>query len=205
MAKKLMNEAERFLLEHWDDARLLEETMKGVRTKYKEVFQKVVEAVTEGHPELDTNRTCLTQSWTHGFTAFGRTEWPRTRYGTPSGLWVGGLRLEELAAEDSEPPYACIWFPQRTTSLDCDAARIVMNEAAEELLKPEELKGVTTSPDENEVDVLLYLPAPSKGELLGALSGGDDQRFVQLFVSQFDMMARFVPVLDKVFLKKGNP
>jgi hypothetical protein len=39
MAKELLNEAERFLLERWGDARLLEESMEGVRTKYKEVFE----------------------------------------------------------------------------------------------------------------------------------------------------------------------
>jgi hypothetical protein len=43
------------------------------------------------------------------------------------------------------------------------------------------------------------MAGPSKVELLGALSDGDGQRFVELIASQFDLMARFVPVLDKVF------
>ena len=61
MAKELMNEAERFLLERWGEARLLEETMEGIRTKYKGVFQRIIDAVKDGHPELDTQRSYPTQ------------------------------------------------------------------------------------------------------------------------------------------------
>jgi hypothetical protein len=46
------------------------------------------------------------------------------------------------------------------------AARVVVYEAAKELLTPEELKG-TTSPGEDQV--LLYLAAPSKRQLLDGL------------------------------------
>jgi hypothetical protein len=76
MAKELLNEAERFLVERWAEARLLEEAMEGVRTKYKERFQKVIDAVTAVHPELDANAVYLTQSWTDGFIGFGRKSWP---------------------------------------------------------------------------------------------------------------------------------
>lgn len=195
MPKELLNEAERFLLEHWEDARLLEESMEGVRTKYKEVFQRIIDAVTEAHPELDAQRSAVTQFWTDGCIGFGRKSWPGGESNWPSGLWLNGLRLEELAAEDSEPPYASIWVP-RKSNLDFDAARVAVKEVAKNLLTPEELKG-TVSPESGEE--LLFLPAPQKRELLGALSDGNGQGFVALFVSQFDLMARFVPVLDKVF------
>jgi hypothetical protein len=198
MSKELLNEAERFLLERWGEARLLEESMEGVRTKYKEVFQRVIDAVTENHPELDANKVYPTQFWGVGSVGFGRKSWPGGESSWPSGLWVENLRLEVLAADDSEPPYAYIWVPKKSkSSLDYDAARAAVKEAAKDLLTPEELKG--TSSAESGEEVLLYLPAPSKDALLGALADGDGQRFVELFVSQFDMMARFVAVLDKVF------
>ena len=41
MAKRLMNEAERFVLENWEEARRLEECMARIRTKYKELCQRV--------------------------------------------------------------------------------------------------------------------------------------------------------------------
>jgi hypothetical protein len=200
MSKELMNEAERFLLERWGEARLLEQSMEGVRTKYKALFERIIEAVTEGHPELDANACALTQSWTQGQIAIGRKSWPgaesNTRVWLACGLWVLNVQLEVLAAEDSEPPIAMIDGAKKS-NLDFDAARVVVKQAAMELLTPEELKQTewTESGDKN----LLYLPAPSKRQLLDALSNGDGQPFVELFVSQFDMMARFVPVLNKVF------
>ncbi len=197
MAKELLNEAERFLVEHWAEARLLEESMEGVRTKYKEVFQKIIEAVTESHPELDANAVYPTQFWGSGYIGFGRKVWPAGGGRWPSGLWVENLRLEILAAEDSESPYAYIILSHKSKSnFDLDAARVAVSAASKELLTPEESKGTS---DGDYGNVLLWLPAPSKGELLHALGEGDGQGFVSLFVSQFDMMARFVPVLDKVF------
>ena len=195
MPKELMNEAERFLLEQWADARLLEESMEGVRTKYKELFQRTVNAVTESHPELNANAVYPTQFWGSGCVGFGRKSWPRGESDWPPGLWLWTLRLEKLTAEDSEPPYASIWIPKKC-NLDFAAARIAVNGAAKEVLTPEELKD-TESEDSGEH--LLWLPVPSKRQLLGALSEGDGEKFVELFVFQFDLMARFVPVLDKVF------
>jgi hypothetical protein len=167
--------------------------MEGVRTKYKELFQRIIDAVTEAHPELDAQRSRVTQFWAEGYIGFGRKSWP---FGANwhSGFWVENLRLEVLAAEDSVPPAAYIWAP-RKSNLEFDAARVAVKKAAIDLLTPEELKAT----GEESGEVLLNLPAPSKRELLDALSDGDGQKFVKLFVSHFDMAARFVPVLDKVF------
>jgi hypothetical protein len=110
---------------------------------------------------------------------------------------LGNLRLEELTAEDSDCPAAYIWFSNKSKSdLNCEAARVALDIAAKDLLSVEELKGTKSA---NTDDVLLYLPSPSKGALLRALAEGDGKGFVDLFISQFDLMARFVPVLDKVF------
>jgi hypothetical protein len=196
MPKELLNEAERFLLEHWGEARLLEESMEGVRTKYKEVFQRIIDAVTQAHPELDAYALALTQSYTDGQIAFGRKSWPGGESNNPrwlaSGLWVLNVRLELLTAEDSEAPIAFIDGAEKS-NLDFDAARVAMKEAAKQLLTEEELNHTGGAESD---EVLLNLPAPSKRQLLDALSDGDGQKFVNLFVSHFDMAARFVPVLD---------
>ena len=135
--------------------------------------------------------------WGAGCIGFGRKSWPGGESDWPAGLWVWDLRLEVLAAEDSAPPSSSIWAPKKAKSnLDVDAARVALNTAAKELLTPEQLKG-TASGESGEH--LLWLPAPSKRELLDALSDGDAQKFVVLFVSQIDLMALFVPVLDKLF------
>jgi hypothetical protein len=198
MAKQLLNEADRYLREHWADARLLEKSMEDVRSKYKEVFERIAAAVSEVHPELDARRIAVTQFWGKGHIGFGRKSWPGGETSWPSGLWVDNLRLEVLAAEDSEPPYAHIWVPMNSkANIDYHAARAAVKNAAKDLLSPEVLQR-TIGPESFE-DVLFCLPAPSKRELLCALADGDGQGFVELFVSQFELMARFVPVLDKVF------
>jgi hypothetical protein len=38
MPKELLNEAEKFLLSRWSEARSLEESMEALRAKYKETF-----------------------------------------------------------------------------------------------------------------------------------------------------------------------
>jgi hypothetical protein len=156
MAKELLNEAERFLVDRWAEARLLEESMEGVRTKYKELFQRIIDAVTEGHPELDANAAYPTQFWGPGYIGFGRKSWPAGETKWPSGLWVGNLRLEVLVAEDSELPYAYISFSLKSkVNLDFDAARVAINEASKEVLTPEEGKG--TFSEEKSREVLLWL------------------------------------------------
>src|SRR5947209_8241705 len=130
MPKELMNEAERFLIEHWGEARLLEESMEGVRTKYKEVFERIIDAVTEGHRELDASAAYPTQFWGKGCLGFGRKSWPAGKDGWLSGLWVSGVRLEELAAEDSEPPNAYVSVSHKSKiKFDFDAARLALNAA----------------------------------------------------------------------------
>src|SRR5207302_148940 len=109
---------------HWVDSRLLEESMDGVRTKYKEVFQRIVVAVTEGHPELDANAAYPTQFWGEGQMGLGRKSWPGGESKWPSGFWVDNLRLEVLAAEDSGSPCGYIWVSHKSKcDLDFAAAR----------------------------------------------------------------------------------
>src|SRR6516162_5213089 len=190
MAKNLLNEAEQYLLKHWEEAALLEESMKSVRAKYEDICQRVVEAVTEQHAELDASVICLAQAWSSGDIALGRTSWPMKDKKYPTGLWLYGLRLENLAAEDSEDPSGGIWIAKKEiTGFDFAAARAEMMAAAQTMLSPEELQRVSPA---DTFDNLLWFDAPSKKEILDALTDGDGQRFVELLVSQFDFMARFI-------------
>jgi hypothetical protein len=198
MAKELMNEAERFLLKHWEESRLLEESMDGVRTKYKEVFDRIIEAVTEAHPELDSSKVYATQFWGSGSIGVGRKSWPGGDSGWPPGFWISNLRLEKLASEDSDQPSVTIYVSAKSAkkcNLDIAAAKAELSAAAQQLLSPEEFER-TGKGDSN--DTLLRLAAPTKAELLELLADGDGQKFVERFVSLFDLMARFVPTLDKL-------
>src|SRR5205807_4148034 len=134
MATEILNEAERFLLKHWAESRLLEESMEGVRTKYKELFQRVIEAVTEAHPELDAYAVYVTQMWSKGSLGFGRKAWPAENQDWPPGFWIDHVRLEKLAADDTSPPMATIWIPTKTakkTGIELSDARTSLVAAAQ--------------------------------------------------------------------------
>jgi len=193
MPKQLLNEPEHFLLEHWDEACQLEKSMESVREKYKELFERVIDAVRTSHPELNAYRLNLTQKWNEGEIGFGKETWPGEN--GSSGLWVLNLKLERLADHNFEAPYACIWIRGKS-KFDYEAMGNSVREEAKKILTPEQLRHL-----QSKWPNLWKLPAPSKGELLNALRSGDGEEFVRLFVGQFNRMALFIPVLDNVFSK----
>lgn len=195
MTTELLNEAERFLLKNWGDARLLEESMEKVRTKYREVFERVINAVREAHPELNASTSFPTQFWSKGSIGFGRKSWPGGNSKWPAGFWIWDVRLEVLVAQDTEPPCASIWIDKKH-DLNFDQARAAITSAAKRLFTPDEQKELLNA---ESGDHLIWFTAPSKGELLDSLAEGDGQGFVALMVSQLDKMARFIPELDRLF------
>lgn len=204
MTKELLNEAERFLLSRWAEARLLEESMEAVRAKYRELFQRVVEAVTGTHPELDRHVFYATQIWSSGSIAMGRTSWPASDNYEPPGLWMWNLRLEKLAAEDEPAPTASIWLPPKTikkANIDRVAARAVFAKAATDLLEAHEAARLTKL-DSSDQALIRFTMRP-KSELLSMLSEGDGQKFVDYLTSEFDTLARFIPTLDDVLAKSA--
>lgn len=197
MPKEWLNEAERFLFENWNEARLLEESMKAVRLKYKELFDRIVDEVTEAHEELDVSAVHFTQY--HGVVGFGRKSWPAGEAGWPAGLWVSNLQLEMLISEGAEPPIAEIWVPSKVTKkcgLEIAAAKTELLAAAKSQLNPEEYKH-TAKGDSDET--LLYLPSPTSNELVGLLKEGNGEKFVGRFVTLLDLMAKFLPAIDQLF------
>ena len=204
MTKELLNEAERYLLKNWAEARTLEESMEGVRVKYAELFQRVIHAVTGAHPELDRSVSYPTQNWGSGSIAFGRAAWPASDNYEPPGLWIWNLRLEKLASEDEPPPSAALYLPPKTVKkvgLDRTAARALILKAAADVLEPTELGRLNKTESS---DVLLSFSMRSKTELLNLLTAGDGQALVDYLASEIDLLSRFVPALDALLLP-GHP
>jgi len=191
MPKQLLNEPERFLIERWEEASRLEQSMESVREKYEELFERVTDAVTKRHPEFNDCKVNMTQKWSDGEIGFGRESWPGKD--GPSGLWMVNLKLERLANSDSADPYACVWI-RGDSKIDLESAANILKEEAKKIITSEQLKRF-----ESKWNNLWILPAPSKKEMLTAFSSSDGEEFVELLVKQFDQMARFVPVLDKIF------
>jgi hypothetical protein len=203
---ELLNDAERFLLNHWSEARMLEESMEGVRTKYKEVFQKLVEAVSEAHPELDASSVWVTQFWSRGSIVFGRRTWPVENSYWPCGFWIEPLRLENLSSDEFDPPIASVWIEGKVAKklgIDLTQARATMISGAARILSKEEFEQCGKADSDKET--MLTFPMPTKRELLEMLAAGDGQRFVASLASQLNLLARFVPLMDELLLKSARP
>jgi hypothetical protein len=193
--KLLFNEAERFLIEKWADARQLEDSLDEVRKKYQEIGQRIVAAVAASHRELDVSAICLTQYWGNGYIGLGNQNWPDGGSNSPSGLYVDHLRLEYLTSDEEERPTAYIWVA-KSAKLDPTVARSTLEAFARSELSDEEYRSASFE-ESGEVS----FSAPSKAELLSALLIGDGQSFVDLIAKQFEGMARFIPALNKLLLK----
>jgi hypothetical protein len=198
MSTALMNEAERFLIQNWNEARRMEETMEAVRTKYKELAERVIQGVTENHPELDRSRYYVTQFWGGGSLGFGRSTWP-SKDGWPSGLWIWNVRLEHLASAQEEPPQATIWIAPKVAKaagIDLLAARRTLSDAVSQVLTDDERESVITTELE---ESLLRFQSPSKEDLLEGILTEGGEAFVAQLIEQFDLMAKFIPTLDEIF------
>jgi len=158
--------------------------------------------VTEAHPELNVNLAIPTQFYSSGAIAFGRKAWPAGDPGEPCGLWIEDLRLEKLSAEDSPPPSGSLWIPTkiaRTAKIDLVAARAEVIAAAKHFLTKEEL--TLCRMDDPDRNALVRFSLQIKKEFLEMFADGDGQRFVACLVTQFDLLARFIPVLNKILCK----
>lgn len=197
MPKTNFNEAEQYLLRNWQQARLVAESMEAVRGKYSELFDRIWEAVRGKHEELDDKYIRPTQRWASGFIGVGRKAW-RAKGSSLAGLYIENVRLEVLADEEADAPYAGVWVgsAKKPATDTAGVERIVS--ATGTLLTPDELGRCTLEP--SGFGYVIWYPLPEKRqELLDMAIEGDGQRFVDCLVSHFDVFARLIPVMDEAF------
>ncbi|MDB5297571.1 MAG: hypothetical protein JWO31_3554 [Phycisphaerales bacterium] len=203
MSNQLLDEAELLLLKQWGEARLLEQSMERVRQKYAALFEQVVAAVTEAHPDLDSHKVFVTQFWSKGSVGFGRKAWPDgDTYNLP-GFWLHNLRLEVLADEDEPAPAATVWIPPKAfkkIATDAAGVRQQLLVAAADLLTKDEYERHLRQDGGGRA--LLHFAMPPKREVLNLFKAGDGEGLVEWAVGQFDVMARFLPLMDRIL---GDP
>jgi len=135
--KEWCNEAERYLIQNWPSARLMEKAMESIRKDYKGIFERVLEAVLQSGNEFDNPGVFVTQFWGSGYVFLNRTAWLRNKkIWPPPGFYIENLRLELLCDKDGPAPYASIWLPAKKTGVDPAEARKAILEAVQQF--PEE-------------------------------------------------------------------
>ncbi len=198
MAKQWCNEAERYLIQNWPSARLMEKAMESVRKEYKGVFERALEALQQSGKDFDNPGIFVTQFWGRGFVFLNMTAWMRNKkIWPPPGFYIENLRLELLCDKDEAVPYASIWLPAKKNGVDPAEARKAILEAAQQLLTEEERALCLKGQEEDDYPLYYDLPEP-KDQLLKMLLDGDAQPFVDCMVGHLDLLARFTPVIDKL-------
>jgi hypothetical protein len=109
-------------------------------------------------------------------------------------LWFSPLRLELLSSEDSESPSASIWF-RKDVELD-PAAYLAIKATATEHLSPAELERIRL---EDSGESPLWFEVASKAVFRDLLCEGEGQKLVDKLVTEFELLARFIPILNKIF------
>lgn len=205
MAKELFNEAEQYLLTDWREAVQVEETLGSIRDKYKDLIQQVVDMAQERYPQLDTSGVWVTQRWTVGQFGIGRKVWGG-KEGWPVGIWFWCMRLEKLLSEEDEQedfPVAHLGLGDgRNPPVDRDVVRARIREVAPKILTNEE----SAAADMTEYDSRSFcqFALPPRSELLAMLRNGNGERFKTCLMAKIDVLAKFIPVLDELYVQKAR-
>jgi hypothetical protein len=200
MGENTFNEPEKYLIQNWVQARRVEKSMEDIRDKYAGVFDRVRDEVKAAHHEFDDFYIRVTQFWCKGIMGIGRKEW-RRKGGDQARIQIDKLRLEALLNDDLNPPFAGIWACKAIRpGTDLEGVAKIISEAKKVLTK-EECARCRTESEKNYGYVLRYDLPENRHDLAEMLLEGDGQKFVDCMVSHFDVLARFIPVLDEVFTK----
>jgi len=197
--KNTFNELQQWLLQNWEAAHQLVDSMDAVRDQYVTVFQPITTAVQKAHPELDDCRTHL--NVLGGHAGFGRKQWPREYATWPSGLWFADISLDNLLTAESDPPSAYLYVSvPKARKFDLEDTRSRIQKAAPSLLKDEGLKYFAW--EEGYPSVCLWYELPeSRQELIQMLMDKESEKFVRCMVTHVHTLSKFIPLLDDIFSK----
>jgi hypothetical protein len=198
MPKKLFEEHELLLLEKWEDAQLLKESIESIYEKYEELFDKVLSKVAEEHKELELTFKHLNRD--DGFSncvAIGKKSWPSEGTRWISGLYIDNIGFENLISEDEDYPCSEIYiYPPK--SIDLNLAMQKLRQASKDIVAKDEFNKMEV--EVKKVQGWITFPFMESGQaLLDLLKTDEANGFIQLMVEYFEQLTQFIPVLDDIF------
>jgi hypothetical protein len=191
---------ELFLLRKWTNARLLEDSMKAVRQKYSSVLEKVLDIFQDQHDELDSRDIRPTNDGVN--IGIGKKTWRRTKPNYYiSGFWIGEIRIEDLTSEEEDSPDKTVLVNHPDVTIDLDAARKKLRDAAKSILSKEELRRADLDWGKGIAGITYPIMQP-RAELFELLITDDSRSFVSCVVAHLESMVKFTSIVDEIF-KKG--
>jgi hypothetical protein len=195
------NDPERFLINHWEEARQMELSMVRVRKGYEEIAQRLIDAVKGKHIELDAHASFLTQDSSSGWIGFGRKVWPECSNEGQCVYRVENIRLEYLSDENEPAPLILVWLRSaRKNRADMDILRKAVHAGAKAVMSEDEFKACTMIKNDKN-SVLSYTIPEGRKRLLEFLTDKDSSRFIECISTHVDIIAKLTPTLDRVLPK----
>jgi hypothetical protein len=208
MTDEELGDVEKYLLNNWVPVRQLERSLFRLRDIYQRLLMGVLDKVEERHPELvcrgmdllmdedvdnERNRINL---------GIGKESWPsETKKKYPTGLWLSWISLGELASFGSQPS-AAVWIgPPKNYRDGLKNMEAKLKKASKVILKGHNVQPSIC--DKEQVSVSYRLPITSR-ELFNLLLERDKQPFIDELVSQFNLLAKFIPIVDEIFFESGR-
>ena len=171
--------------------------MKAAREKYTQVLDEVLDEVAEKYEELDCRSTHPTYEGSN--VGIGKRSWPSKYPDWPSGLWVGHVRLDNVASDEDEYGPGGEVYIGICNDIKLDMAKVAerLLHAAKTLSKDEFRRAETWS---GKSDAGLWYPLPESREKLLELLVKDKARgFIDCMVAHFESLAKFIPIIDEIF------
>ena len=189
---------ERFLFEKLPDVVRLEAAMKGIRLKYSQFWDAILNRVQGEHPELNCPCNHSTDSWEQ--VGIGRERyWPSPYKTWPSGFYIWDISFESLCSSDAEAPSAGIYLkPPKSMRIDFESLREPFRRKAERRL------GVKLLGDSSSMIFMRFGLPESRQELLALLTKEKAGQFADCMVAHFGRLAKLSPLIDEVFKIKGK-
>jgi len=199
MTKNQFSKPEQFLIKNWADVLQLRQSTDSISDTYDAICGEVVAAVREKMPELNHSRVFDEFRESGRQIALGRKRWPSKWTGWLSGFYISDIGLESLSSESEDPPTASIWLiPPSGSGLDHAQARNRIRREAKQRLRPEQLKACCE--DEDPCTCLCFSLPERRDRLLEMLLNDRTQDYVDCMVSHFEVLAKFIPVVDELLL-----
>lgn len=196
MNKPLFTEPELYLLNNWPTVHSLEISVKTLRGKYEELFERILKAVASKYSGLDI---CFNRITNHGNACVAKSSWYSPIPSTPSGFWIDRVGLNHFLTEEPHPATASVWI-RPPNGMTVEETKERLSQAAKRLMTKHEFKPFTVESGPKNASLWYSLPE-KRQELLDMLLKNGSQGFVDCITGHFDSLARFTKALDDIYSK----
>ena len=199
MTVQPFSDPELYLLNKWEDAMLLENSMNAVRDKYEQILATVLDRVEQQHRELDC-RTMHLSYKEDPSVSISKKAWSSMYPNWPSGFWIGCIGLNNLASEDENEPYASVYFnPSKSAVFDSQEIVRRLRDFAETILTREQMSRLRDDANKGDASIYYLLPEPRR-KLLEMLLNNKSAEYIDCIEDHLKTLARFIPVMDEIAL-----